>query len=81
MAWKPENIKKANNLIVDAIETVDEFMLDRAGPTQTEQQRAELSVIFAAVAFARAMNHCSFPRVIRLVFGAFFAARKMRDLV
>lgn len=72
---------KAGLLINDAIDYSDEFIDDHVKDGTDERTRAELGVILAAVALARALKHCSFPRFLRLSLGAFLASFKLKEFV
>lgn len=72
---------KAGLLINDAIDYSDEFIDSHVKEGTSEQTRAELGVILAGVALARALKHCSFPRFLRLSFGAFLVSFKLKEFV
>lgn len=71
----------ASLLINDAIDYSAEFIDDHVKEGTGEQTRAELGVILAGVALARALKHCSFSRFLRLSAGAFLAAFKLKEFV
>lgn len=79
--YSEANVAKAGRLVNDAVDFVEDFIDSQVKDTASEQTRAELGVILAAVALARVLKHCSFRRFLRLSIGAFFAAFKMKEFV
>jgi hypothetical protein len=72
---------KAGRLINDAIDYSDEFIDGQVQDGTSERARAELGVILAGVALARALKHCSFQRFLRLSLGAFLVSFKLKRYV
>lgn len=82
MAWSEPTQRKANRLVFSAIDAVEDFQDDMAGPTMTESQKAEVGVILAVAAFAKLRKQVGLFRFYRIVIGSIFASKIMaRDLL
>ena len=79
--YSETSVAKAGLLINDAIDYSEEFIDAHVKEGTSERTRAELGVILASVALARALKHCSFSRFLRLSVGAFLAAFKLKGFV
>lgn len=79
--YSESSARKAGLLISNAIIYSEEFIDDHVTDETDERARAELGVILAGVALARALKYTSFPRFLRLSLGAFLVSFKLKEFV